>query len=184
MDPNLQQVNQKIQDSLLHLQRDLSTIRAGRANPSLLEDISVEAYGGKMKLVELGTITAPQPSLLTIQVWDPSIIKDIEKAIMSANLGLNASVDGQTVRVPIPALTEERRAEFAKLAHQKGEEGRVTIRQIRNDQRDEWKNQKESGDISEDEFFRREKFLQEVVDKANEEIDSQVKQKQEELRQI
>jgi ribosome recycling factor len=184
MDPNLVETNQKTQDTLVHLQRDLSTIRAGRANPTLLEDILVEAYDGKMKMVEVGTITAPQPSLLTVQVWDPSIVKDVEKAIMSANLGLNPSVDGQIVRVPIPPLTEERREEFVKVASQKGEAAKVTIRQLRNDQRDEWKKQEEAGEIGEDELFRREKLLQDLVDRVNNEVDSLVKEKQEELRQI
>jgi ribosome recycling factor len=184
MDPSLTEVDQKVKDTLIHLQRELSSIRAGRANPTLLEDLPVSAYGSRMKMVEVGTIAAPQPTLLTVTVWDPGVVKDVEKAIQEANLGLNPSVDGQTVRVPIPPLTEERREEYVKLAHQKGEAARVSLRQIRNDQRDEWKKEKESGEISEDEFFRREKLLQEMVDKYNAEIDSHVKHKEEELRQI
>lgn len=184
MDPNLAEVNQKIQDSLLHLQRELASIRAGKANPSLLEEIPVSAYGGRLKMMEVGTITAPQNTLLVIQVWDPSTLKDVEKAIMEANLGLNPSVDGQTVRVPLPPLTAERREEFVKVAHQKGEEARVAIRQLRNDQREDWKSQKDKGDIGEDELFRREKLLQELVDHSNNEVDQLVKQKVEELRQI
>jgi ribosome recycling factor len=119
MDPQLTEVHQKIQDSLIHLQRELSSIRAGRANPTLLEDLPVQAYGGRMKMVEVGTIGAPQPTLLVVTVWDPGVVKDVEKAILEANLGLNPSIDGTTVRVPIPPLTEERREEYVKLAHQK-----------------------------------------------------------------
>ena len=112
MDPNLNDTHQKLQSSQERLQHELATIRAGRANPSLLEEVPVMAYGTRMKLMEVGTITAPQPTLLTVQVWDGTLVKDVEKAIMSAQLGLNPSTEGQTVRVPIPPLTEERRREF------------------------------------------------------------------------
>lgn len=184
MDPYLQEVNSKIQNALEHLKRELSGIRAGRANPSLLEEISVNAYGAKMKMMEVGTISAPQPSLLTVQVWDASLVRDVEKAIMEANLGLNPSNEGQTVRVPIPPLNEERREEFVKLAHQKGEGCKVEIRQVRQEQREAWVKAKESGEIGEDELFRREKFMQELVDKANVEVDNLIKQKRESLMEV
>lgn len=184
MDPNLTEANQKVLDTLEHLKHELSAIRAGRANPSLLEEVLVSAYGAQMKLVELGTIGAPQNSLLTIQVWDPSVVKDVEKAIQEAKLGLNPSTEGQTVRVPIPPLTAERREEFIKIARQKAEECRVSIRQIRHDQRNAWQSQKESGEISEDEFFRREKILQDLLDKYSANIDELVKNKEEDLREI
>lgn len=184
MDPSLNELNTKIQTTLDHLKRELATIRAGRANPSLVEEITVNAYGGRMKMLEVGTITAPQPSLLTIQVWDASIVKDVEKAIMEAKLGITPSTEGNTVRLPIPPLTEERRDEFSKLAHNKGEETRVAIRQLRQDVREMWQMEKEEGEISEDEFFRREKLLQETVDKANASVDDLVKIKVEELHQI
>lgn len=184
MDPNLTDFNQQLQNALDHLQKELSAVRAGRANPSLIEDIPINAYGAQMKLMEVGTITTPQPSLLTIQVWDAGLTKDVEKAIMTANLGLNPSTEGQTVRVPIPPLTEERRQEFVKVAHIKGEEAKISIRQHRQDQKDEWTKEKTAGEIGEDELFRREKLMQDLVDKANLEVDSLVKQKQEDLMQI
>ncbi len=184
MDPNLLTFSQKIQDSLEHLQKELSAIRAGRANPSLIENIPINAYGAQMKLMEVGTITTPQPALLTIQVWDGGLTRDVEKAIMSANLGLTPSTEGQVVRVPIPPLTEERRQEFVKVAHTKGEEAKISIRQHRQDQKDEWAKEKTAGEIGEDELYRREKLMQEIVDKANLEFDSLVKQKQEDLMQI
>lgn len=184
MDPNLTNFNQKIQDSLEHFKKELSSVRAGRANPSLLEDIPINAYGAQMKLMEVGTITTPQSSLLTVQVWDAGLTRDVEKAIMTANLGLNPSTEGQTVRVPIPPLTEERREEFVKIAHSKGEEAKISIRQHRQEQKDEWVNAKASGEIGEDELYRREKLMQDLVDKANLEVDSLVKQKQEDLMQI
>lgn len=184
MDPNLAEANQKVLDTLEHLKHELSAIRAGRANPSLLEEVSVSAYGAQMKLVELGTISAPQSSLLTVQVWDPAVVKDVEKAIQEAKLGLNPSTEGQTVRVPIPPLTADRREEFIKIARQKAEECKVSLRQIRHDQRNDWHAQKESGEISEDEFFRREKLLQDLLDKYGANIDELVKNKEEDLREI
>ena len=184
MDPVLQEPNQKIQNALDHLKVELSGIRAGRANPSLVENIPVDAYGSKMKLMEVGTISAPQPTLLTIQVWDASLVESIVKAIQEANLGLNPSNDGQMVRLPLPPLTEERRQEFVKLTHQKLEEVKVSIRQIRQDSRNSWMQEKDNGSISEDEFFRREKLLQELVDKKTAEAEVVAKAKQEELTQI
>jgi ribosome recycling factor len=184
MDPELIDFAKKIQDSLDHLKKELAAIRAGRANPSLLEEIPINAYGAQMKLMEVGTISSPQPSLLTVQVWDASITKDVEKAIMTANLGLNPSTEGQVVRVPIPPLTEERRQEFVKVAHSKGEEAKISVRQHRQDQKDEWVRAKAAGEISEDELYRREKLMQDIVDKANMETESLVKQKEIDLMQI
>lgn len=184
MDPILSEINQKLQNSLDHLKHELASIRAGRANPAIIEELPVEAYGSKMKLMELGTIMAPQPSLLTIQLWDATIIRSVEKAITESKLGLNPAVDGTLIRLPIPPLTAERREEFVKYAHQKGEETKVSIRQARQEQKETWNKQKESGQISEDDFFRYEKHLQEQVDKANSTVDSLVKDKQADLREI
>ena len=157
MDPVLSEVNQKFQNSLDHLKHELASIRAGRANPAIIEELPVDAYGSKMKLMELGTIMAPQPSLLTIQLWDASMVRSVEKAITESKLGLNPSTDGTLIRLPIPPLTAERREEFVKYAHTKGEETKVSIRQARQEQKEEWSKQKESGEISEDDFFRYEK---------------------------
>lgn len=184
MDTELIEFATKIQDSLDHLKKELSSIRAGRANPSLLEDIPINAYGAQMKLMEVGTITTPQFSLLTVHVWDPGLVKDVEKAIMTAGLGLNPSTEGQTVRVPIPPLTEERRREFVKIAHVKGEEAKISIRQHRQEQKDEWAKAKVAGEIGEDELFRREKLMQDIVEKANAEVDGLIKQKEADLMQV
>jgi ribosome recycling factor len=184
MDPVLNDTDTKIQNALGHFQRELSAIRAGRANPSLLEEISIMAYGSRMKLMEVGTITSPQPTLLTVQVWDAGLVNDVQKAIQEANLGLTTSNDGNVVRVPIPPLSEERREEFVKLARSKGEGTKVELRQIRGETRDDWKKQDESGEISEDEFHRREKLLQDLIDRTSAKIDELVKSKEEELRQV
>lgn len=184
MDPHLTDVNQKISDALDHLKYELSVIRAGKANPSLIENIPVQAYGAQMKLLEVGSISAPQNSLLTVQVWDAGVVKDVQKAIIEANMGLNASIEGNTVRVPIPPLTEERRIEFGKLAHAKGEEAKVQIRQIRADERHKWEKSKEAGEFGDDELDRREKLLQDLVDKSSSLIEEDVKAKVAELSQI
>lgn len=182
MDPVLTQPNEKIEAALHHFKMEIAGIRAGRANPALIENIPVSAYGGMMKLNEVGTISAPQPTLLTVQVWDASILDNVIKAIQEANLGLNPSNEGTMIRLPIPPLTAERREEFIKLLHQKLEAVRVEIRQIRQDVRQEWKKSQESGEYGEDEFFRREKLLQELVDRKMMAVESLGKAKEEELQ--
>ncbi|MBI2086309.1 ribosome recycling factor [Candidatus Daviesbacteria bacterium] len=184
MDSVLAQPNEKIEATIHHFKMDLAGIRAGRANPSLIENIPVSVYGSSMKLNEVGNISAPQPSLLTVQVWDVSVLNDVIKAIQQANLGLNPSNEGTLIRLPIPPLTAERREEFIKIVHQKVEEVHVAIRQIRQDIRNEWKKASEEGQFGEDEFFRREKILQELIDKKIVEIESLGKAKKEELTQI
>lgn len=184
MDPVLNDSNQKIEVALHHFKMEIASIRAGRANPALVENVTVDAYGSKMKLNEVGNISAPQPTLLTIQVWDVSILDNVIKAIQEANLGLNPSNEGTLIRLPIPPLTQERREEFTKLLHQKIEQAKVEIRQNRQDQRQAWIKDKEAGQISEDEFFRREKLLQELVDKKIVEAESLGKIKEEELTQV
>lgn len=184
MDPVLAGPSEKIEGVIHHFKVEIAGIRAGRANPALIENIPVEAYGSQMKLNEVGNISAPQPTLLTVQVWDVSILTNVIKAIQEANLGLNPSNEGTLVRLPIPPLTAERREEFIKLLHQKIEETHVAIRQIRQDVRNEWKKEQESGQFGEDEFFRREKILQELIDKKVTEIEDLGKAKKEELTQI
>src|SRR3990167_10633161 len=184
MDQEIQEASSRIDDALNHLKRELSSIRAGRANPSLIEEVPVSAYGTKMKLMELGSITAPQPSLLTIQVWDAALVNEIQKAILEANLGLNPAVEGQTVRLPIPPLTEERRQEFVKLSRKHGEDTKIEIRQIRADVRTALQKAKEAGEISEDELNRKEKFLQDLIEISTNTVDGQVKVKEQELMTI
>lgn len=184
MDSVLTKPNQKIENTLNHLKTELASIRAGRANPALVENIPVEAYGSKMKLVEVGTISASQPSLLTVAVWDATLIDKVVKAIQEANLGLNPSNEGNLIRLPIPPLTQERRAEFIKLLHLKMEQAKVSIRQVRQEEREEWEKLKNAGEFGEDELFRRQKILQELIDKNMEEIDTLGKNKEQELLEI
>lgn len=184
MDPSLTESNKKLEAALHHFKQELAGIRAGRANPSLIENIPVDVYGGRMKLIEVGNISAPQPSLLTVQIWDVSILQNVIKAIQQANLGLNPSNEGTLIRLPIPPLTAERREEFTKLLHQKMEESRVQIRQVRQEERNIWKGKIDTGEFGEDELFRREKLLQEMIDKHMIEIENLGKVKEEELLQI
>ncbi|MBI2597164.1 ribosome recycling factor [Candidatus Daviesbacteria bacterium] len=184
MDPILTKATEKIDVALHHFKVEIVGIRAGRANPALIENISIEVYGSRMKLMEVGNISAPQPTLLTVQVWDASILQSVLKGIMEANLGLNPSNDGTLVRLPIPPLTAERREEFIKILHHKIEEARVAIRQIRQDFRNEWKKQSEDGQIGEDEFQRREKLLQDLIDRKILEVEDLGKAKKEELIEI
>lgn len=184
MDPHLLEANQRIQSAIDHLRVELSAIRAGRASPSQVENVPVSAYGSRMKLNEVGTISAPQPSLITVSVWDAGVVQEVVKSLQEANLGITPSWEGQLIRLPIPPLTAERRAEFIKLAHHKMEEAKIEIRQIRQDIREKWEKEEEAGDIGEDEFERRSKILQDLIDKMVKEIDEIVKAKEEELIQL
>lgn len=184
MDPILTEPNTKIDALFYHFKMEIAGIRAGRANPALIENIPIEAYGSKMKLNEVGNISAPQPGLLTVQVWDAAILNNVIKGIQEANIGLNPSNEGTLIRLPIPSLTAERREEFIKILHQKIEEAHVSIRQIRQDFRNEWKKASDEGQFGEDEFFRREKILQELLDKKITGVEQLGKAKEEELTQI
>lgn len=184
MDPSLTQASEKIDNSIHYFKVELAGIRAGRANPALIENITVESYGTRMKLNEVGNIAAPQPSLLTVQVWDASILNNVIKAIQESNIGLNPSNEGTLIRLAIPPLTQERREEFIKLMHQKTEDAKVSIRQIRQDTRQEWVTLQDAGDISEDELKRREKLLQDLIDKKSLEIEEIAKIKQQELAAV
>lgn len=184
MDPILNEANRKIEEAIHHFKVEIAGIRAGRANPAFLENISVEAYGSRMKLTEIGIIAAPQSTLLTVQVWDNSLTNNVVKAIQEANLGLSPASDGNLIRLAIPPLTAERREEFIKILHERVEESRVEIRRTRQDIRNGWKKQQEAGEIGEDEFDRREKILQDLVDKSIEEVENLGKVKEEELSEI
>ena len=181
MDVALTEANQKIEDALHYFKMEMAGIRAGRANPSLIENIPVDVYGGRMKLIELGNISAPQPSLLTVQIWDVSILQNVIKAIQSAGIGLNPSNEGTLIRLPIPALTAERREEFIKLLHQKMEESRIKIRQIREDVLRKVQSEVKAKTAREDDLFRAKEELQKITDDLNKKIDDMTKKKEQEL---
>lgn len=160
---------------------DIASIRTGRATPSLVDDILVDAYGQKMRIQELATITAPEPRSLLIQPWDKGVVQLIESAIRKSDLGLNPVVDGQSIRLNIPPLTEDRRMEFIKLLKQKTEESRVKIRRIREEIWHKVQAMEHEHAISEDDKFKAKDDLQKIVDEYNKKIDEFEKKKEQEL---
>lgn len=166
--------------------QDLTSIRSGRATPSLVENIMISAYGGttQMKLMELSTITTMDSKTIVISPFDPSVLQEIEKGLMVANTGMTPIVDGEIIRITIPSLTEERRKEYIKLAKTKIEAGKVMVRQIRQDAMHRIKKDAEEGSIDEDQKKMLEKHIQEITDKMVEELDSLEKKKEAELLQV
>lgn len=163
------------------LKHDLAGLRTGRANTALLEPVHVEVYGANMPLNQVATISAPEPRMITVQVWDKSNVGPVDKAIRSAGLGLNPIVDGQNIRLPIPDLTEERRKELAKLAGQYAEKARIAARNVRRDGMDSLKTDEKKGEISEDERKRLENEVQKLTDSTIADIDAAAHAKEKEI---
>jgi len=167
-----------------HLKKNLKTIRSGRATPALVEHIQVESYGTRTPLQGLASINTPEPRLLTIEPWDKGIIKDIEKALADANLNLPVANDGNIIRINMPPMTEEDREKYVKVLHQYLEDAKVVVRQVREDAMKKLKNEKESGDIGEDDFFHQQKQVQEMVDTYNEKIKEVGEAKEKEIMTV
>ena len=165
-------------------QRELATLRAGRATPALLDRIEVDYYGAMTPLNQLAGVTAPESRLLVIQPWDKPALGDIEKAIMKSDLGLMPNNDGNVIRLSIPQLTEERRKELVKLVRKKAEESKVGIRNVRRDANDDIKQLEKSNDISEDERRRSQDKIQELTDKKILEIDAVMAVKEQEMMEV
>jgi len=163
------------------LKHDLGGLRTGRASTTLLEPVTVEVYGAHMPLNQVATVSVPEPRMLSVQVWDKSNVGPVEKAIRSAGLGLNPINDGQTLRLPIPDLTEERRKELAKLAGQYAEKARIAVRNVRRDGMDSLKADEKKGEISEDEQKRLEAEVQKLTDSIVAEIDAAAAAKEKEI---
>ena len=163
------------------LKHELAGLRTGRASTALLDPIHVEVYGANMPLNQVATVSVPEPRLLTVQVWDRSNVQPVEKAIRSANLGLNPVTDGQLIRLPIPDMTEERRKELAKLVGQYAEKARVAVRNVRRDGMDHLKQDEKKHEISEDERKRLEHEVQKLTDDTIKEIDELAHAKEKEI---
>ncbi|MEO1922034.1 MAG: ribosome recycling factor [Sphingomonadales bacterium CG12_big_fil_rev_8_21_14_0_65_65_10] len=163
------------------LKSDLSGLRTGRANVSLLDPVQVEVYGSLMPLQQVATVNAPEPRMLAVQVWDKANVSAVEKGITKAGLGLNPQTDGQTVRLPIPDLTEERRKELAKLAGQYAEKARIAIRNVRRDGMENIKDDEKKKEIGEDDKKRLETEVQEMTDKYVAEADKAAEEKEKEI---
>lgn len=181
---NLDDTRLRMQQAITHLRSELAQIRTGRATPTLVSDIAVDAYNTKMMVKELAQITAPQAMVLLISPWDKSIITNIVGGIVRANIGLNPVIDGDLIRIVIPPLTAERREQFIKQMHQILEKFRVEIRQIRHECREDLQTKKQSGQISEDEEERLEDGLQKLHDEYIETIEVEGKAKEAELREV
>ena len=174
----------RMDKTLETLKTDFASLRAGRAHVSLLDGIMVEAYGSMTPLSQVGTVSVPDARTLSISVWDRSLAKSVEKAIMESDLGLNPSSDGQLIRIPIPPLSEERRKELSKVAGKYTEGAKVTVRNIRRDALDEIKKLKKDNLISEDEEKRFESEIQKLTDDATKKADDLLAQKEKDIMQV
>ena len=166
------------------LKEEFSGLRTGRANAGLLEPVRVEAYGSTSPLTAVAAISVPEPRMITVNVWDKGMVVSVEKAIRNANLGLNPIVDGQTLRIPIPPLTEERRKDLVKLAGKYAEQQKIAVRNVRRDANDDLKKAEKAGDISQDEQKRLETDVQKETDAAIKRIDETLKTKEQEIMQV
>ena len=180
-DEILLSAEERMDGAVQALKRELNGVRTGRAHPSLIETLPVDYYGAVTPLKQLGTINAPEPRLLTIQVWDRGAIKAIEKAIQTSELGLNPAIDGQLIRLPFPALTEQRRKDMVKLVHSKAEESRIAVRNVRRHAHDELRKAEKEGLVSQDDLKRNEDELQKLTDQHIATIDAEGKRKEAEL---
>ncbi|WP_088310093.1 ribosome recycling factor [Novosphingobium sp. B 225] len=174
-------LERRMKGAVESLKSDLGGLRTGRANTALLDPIMVEVYGSKMPLNQVATVSAPEPRMLSVQVWDKSNVTPVEKAIRSAGLGLNPINDGNNIRLPIPDLTEERRKELAKLAHGYAEKARIAIRNVRRDGIDNLKADETKKEISEDDRKRGETEVQKLTDEIIKEADAVAAQKEQEI---
>ncbi len=181
---NFSDVTQKFEKTLAHLQQELGSLRTGKATPSLLDSVLVDAYGTKMRVNELANVSAPDPNMLIVSPWDKSLLETLEKSIASASLNLNPIVDGDMIRIVVPALTEERRKEMVKVLHQKIEGGKVMLRNIRTDAKKEIEDQDGSEGVSEDDIKAEIEELDKMVKEYTVKLDELAKKKETDLMTV
>ncbi|TMG63250.1 MAG: ribosome recycling factor [Chloroflexi bacterium] len=184
MDPVLRDAETKMTKSVDHFAGELATIRTGRANPALIDKVIVPYYGTPTPLNQLAQISAPEPRLLVVQVYDRSQIGAVEKALRTSEQGLNPASDGQVIRVPIPPLTEERRREYVKLVRQKAEDARVAIRNVRRDELHRIDQMQKAGDVAEDDSKRAHARLQKITESQIEKVDALAGRKESEVMEV
>jgi ribosome recycling factor len=182
--PDLADLGKRMDSALEVLRKELQGLRTGRASASLLEPITVEAYGTEMPLTQVATVNVPEPRLLTVQVWDRGLVKAVEKAIRNSSLGLNPAVDGQLLRVPLPELTQDRRNELVKVAHKYAEQARVAVRNVRRDGMDHLKRLEKDGDISQDEHKHWSDEVQKLTDRHVESVNQLLDHKEKDILQV
>ncbi len=181
---NIADVSKKMQAACDALGREYKGLRSGRAAPALLDPVVVDAYGSRMPLSQVGTVAAPEPRLLTVSVWDASLVKAVEKGITEAGLGLNPMSEGQLVRVTLPELSEERRAELVKVASKYAEQSRISIRNVRRDAIDSLRSGQKAGDISEDDLHRESQAIQKLTDQHIKHVDDVFESKEKEIMTV
>lgn len=182
--PDLKSYRDRMDRAVSALKEEFSGLRTGRANVGLLDPVSVEAYGSTAPLNSVAAISVPEPRMISVSVWDKSMVGPVEKAIRAAGLGLNPIVDGQTLRIPVPALTEERRKELAKLAGKYAEQQKIAVRNVRRDANDDLKKAEKASEISQDEQKKMEAEVQKDTDAAIKRIDETLKAKEVEIMQV
>lgn len=182
--PDLKTYRDRMDRSVAALKEEFSGLRTGRANAGLLEPVRVEAYGSASPLTAVAAISVPEPRMISVNVWDKGMVLAVEKAIRNANLGLNPIVDGQTLRIPVPPLTEERRKDLVKLAGKYAEQQKISVRNVRRDANDDLKKAEKAGEISQDEQKKMETEVQKDTDAAIKRIDETLKTKEQEIMQV
>lgn len=181
---NIADLTRRMEGALNAFKNELSGLRTGRASASLVEPILVEAYGGTMPLNQVASVSVPEPRMIAISVWDKSMVGAVDKAIQAANLGLNPIVEGQSIRLPIPPLTEDRRKELVKAAQKYAEQNKVAVRNIRRDGMDDIKKQEKDKAISEDEGRKMSDDVQKLTDDYIAKIDDALKHKEQEIMKV
>ena len=169
--PSIKNAKEKMEDAFTAVSREFATVRTGKATPALLDTVRVDAYGSKMPINQLATVSSPDASLLVVQPFDPSLLADIERAIQVADLGFNPANDGTIIRIPVPPLNEERRKEYVKLLHQLAEDGRVSVRHARQESRDDLKKKMKDHEVADDEGHRQMDEVQKLTDQYIGQID-------------
>lgn len=182
--PDLKDIQRRMKGAVEVLRQEFGGLRTGRASTSLVEPVTVDAYGSQMPLNQVASVSVPEPRMLTVQVWDKGMVKAVEKAIREAGLGLNPQTEGNVIRLPIPDLSEERRQELTKVAAKYAEQARVSIRNVRRDGMDLLKRLEKDGDISQDEHRRFEKDIQKMTDDTIAEVDQALATKDKEIMQV
>ncbi len=183
-EPDIDDLDRRMNGAIDVLRKEFSGLRTGRASPSLLEPVTVEAYGTQMPMNQLATVNAPEPRLLTVQVWDKSMLKAVENAIRTAGLGLNPMSEGQLVRVPIPELNEERRQELSRVAGKYAEQAKVAVRNVRRDGMDKLKRMEKESELSQDDHHMWSAEIQKITDAHVEKIEGMLTQKQQDIMQV
>ncbi len=181
---SIDEARERMERAVEATRREFTTVRTGKATPALLDTIRVEAYGSKMPINQVGTVSAPEPRMLVVQPWDKGLIGAIEKAVRSAELGLNPVNDGNVIRIPIPPLTEERRREMVRLLHKMAEEGRVAVRHARQEANKDIKRRQQAHEVSEDEARRQLDEIQKLTDQYIARIDELLQAKEQEVMEV